>query len=196
MATKNESDSNLESTISMYLGIFVVIVVGFLLYRYFRNNISKQTEKTVLTEEVEETPSLENEFNEESKSNLNENLPSTYEVKAGDTLWSISMKYFGSGYNFVDVAKENNLKNNNVLFVGQKLTIPKVSPRLPLGKTVAVEQENSIQGNSYTVIKGDSLWNISVRAYQDGYKWVLIAKTNNLSNPNIIHPGNVLIIPR
>ncbi|HUV71729.1 MAG TPA: LysM peptidoglycan-binding domain-containing protein [Clostridia bacterium] len=46
------------------------------------------------------------------------------------------------------------------------------------------------------MVKGDTLWDISVRAYQDGYRWVEIAEANNLSNPNIIHPGNALTIPR
>jgi nucleoid-associated protein YgaU len=49
---------------------------------------------------------------------------------------------------------------------------------------------------SYTVVKGDSLWSIAVKAYGDGYKWVSIAKANKLDNPNVIHAGNVLVIPK
>jgi nucleoid-associated protein YgaU len=45
-------------------------------------------------------------------------------------------------------------------------------------------------------VKGDSLWKIAVRAYGDGYKWVSIAKANKLVNPNLIHSGNVLTLPR
>lgn len=46
------------------------------------------------------------------------------------------------------------------------------------------------------MVKGDHLWGIAVRAYGDGYKWVEIARENNLVNPNLIHPGNVLSLPR
>jgi nucleoid-associated protein YgaU len=40
------------------------------------------------------------------------------------------------------------------------------------------------------------LWTIAVRAYGDGYKWTEIAKANKLVNPNLIHPGNVFVLPR
>jgi nucleoid-associated protein YgaU len=49
---------------------------------------------------------------------------------------------------------------------------------------------------SYTVAKGDSLWKIAVAQYGNGYKWVEIARTNKLVNPNVIHAGNVLTLPR
>jgi len=59
--------------------------------------------------------------------------------------------------------------------------------------------ENSEAGKTvqtqYTVLKGDDLWVIADKFYKDPYKWTEIAKANNLDNPNIIHPGNVLIIP-
>jgi nucleoid-associated protein YgaU len=72
------------------------------------------------------------------------------------------------------------------------LVLPKTEVRKPV-ETIA---DQTITGNQYTVVKGDSLWNIAVRAYQDGYQWVKIADENNLGNPDKIHPGNVLNIPR
>lgn len=51
-------------------------------------------------------------------------------------------------------------------------------------------------GTSYEIVKGDTLWSIAVKEYNDGYKWVQIAKANKLSNPNVIHAGNTLAIPR
>jgi len=63
-----------------------------------------------------------------------------------------------------------------------------------------VEIENisseSIDGDKYTVQKGDTLWEISVRAYGDGYKWVEIAEANDLANPDLIHRGNEFVLPR
>lgn len=55
---------------------------------------------------------------------------------------------------------------------------------------------DAITEDSYTVVLGDSLWDIAIRAYGDGYKWVEIAKANNLSNPDLIHPGNEFTLPR
>lgn len=47
----------------------------------------------------------------------------------------------------------------------------------------------------YTVVKGDTLWGISKRYYGDGSKYMTIAKANNISNPDIIHVGQKLLIP-
>jgi len=46
------------------------------------------------------------------------------------------------------------------------------------------------------VVKGDNLWQIALRAYGDGYQWVKIARENKLANPDLIHSGNILKIPR
>ena len=118
-------------------------------------------------------------------------------VVKGETLWSIAEDSFGSGYNWVDIKSANELKTETIE-VGQKLTIPDVSPKQPTStkKVAVVTQITPITGDTYTVVKGDSLWNIAVRAYGDGFKWVAIAKANKLVNPGIIHAGNILTLPR
>jgi len=185
-----------ESTISMFLGIIVVIVIGILLFNYFRGlNKNGQVGESGNTENNQ--PTITEEEKEAGKT-FTGNLPTTYKVSKGDDLWDISIKFFGSGYNWVDIAKANNIKNSDLLFVDQELTIPDVEVKKPLVVEVkpGSTQSNVISESSYTVQKGDTLWNISVRAYQDGYKWPQIAKANNLLNPEIIHPGNTLTIPR
>lgn len=128
----------------------------------------------------------------------------TYTVKDGDTLWSIAEKKYKSGYNWVDIQQANKLSNPDTLFAGTKLTLPNVEPKI---STVIVENKgnkqasNSVQttkitGAIYTIVQGDNLWDIAVRAYGDGYAWTKISKANNLSNPDLIHPGNKLSIPR
>jgi len=47
----------------------------------------------------------------------------------------------------------------------------------------------------YDVKKGDSLWKIASRVYGDGYKWQLIARENNLSDPDQIEIGQKLMVP-
>lgn len=45
---------------------------------------------------------------------------------------------------------------------------------------------------TYTVKKGDCLWNICKQYLGDGSKYPQIAKLNNISNPNLIYPGQVI----
>lgn len=63
--------------------------------------------------------------------------------------------------------------------------------------TPEVEENTSSASTEkqYTVEKGDSLWTIAQKVYNDPYKWVEIARANNLKNPNVIHVGNTFIIP-
>jgi hypothetical protein len=48
---------------------------------------------------------------------------------------------------------------------------------------------------TYTVISGDTLWAIAERFYGDGSKYQVIAEASGVSNPDLIHPGQVLTIP-
>ncbi len=120
-----------------------------------------------------------------------------HKVQKDENLWKIAETYYESGYNWVDIARENNLQNPNVLEVDQTLKIPEVSPKT--ATLVGQNPQNSpeaISGSSYTVQHGDSLWSIAVRAYGDGFRWSDIAKENKLANPSLIHSGNTLTLPR
>lgn len=51
---------------------------------------------------------------------------------------------------------------------------------------------------TYTVVKGDCLWNIAKRFYGNGSKYTVIYDANRGvigGNPNLIYPGQVLTIP-
>ncbi len=160
-----------ESIISMILGAVVVVLTGLLAYNYFRGQNASQ--KNIETDEGELTTAASTVA-----------LPTIHTVVAGETLWSIAENYFSSGYDYKKIAEANNIKDPSVIELGQKLTIP------------GVKTQSAITENSYTVTGGDSLWQIAVRAYGDGYRWTDIAKANNLVNPSLIHAGNVLILPR
>lgn len=132
-----------------------------------------------------------------------------YVVQDGESLWSISEKLYKSGYNWVNLAQANNISNPGRIYKGMKLTVPSVTPIVVVQKVTpqptsqvqkpqngTVSQVNKISGDTYTIQHGDDLWDISVRAYGDGYKWTEIARVNNILNPNLIHSGNTLKIPR
>jgi nucleoid-associated protein YgaU len=199
----------------MALGAVVILIVGLLVVNYFRGLDTGTTLPSVSTEDL-----------------LSVELPTTHTVEAGDDLWKISERYYKSGYNWVDIASENNLQAPYTIETGQELAIPDVEARIldqekSIDDEVALEdikeepQETdgvisedlevkdiealtdtktdtteSISDATYTVVKGDTLWDISVRAYGDGYRWVDIASENDLVNPNLIHAGNVFVLPR
>lgn len=50
---------------------------------------------------------------------------------------------------------------------------------------------------THTVVSGDTLWDIAVKYYGSGAKYSTIADANKdkIKNPNLIYPGQVLIIP-
>ncbi len=48
-----------------------------------------------------------------------------YEVKKGDTLWHISRRFTGSPFNYPQVAKENDIKNPDLIFPGQMIHVKK-----------------------------------------------------------------------
>ena len=52
--------------------------------------------------------------------------PQTYTVKSGDCLWNIAKKYYGSGAQYTKIyeANRDKIKNPNLIYAGQVLTIP------------------------------------------------------------------------
>lgn len=58
-------------------------------------------------------------------------------------------------------------------------------------------EKKQTKQTTYVVKQGDTLWAIAKMFYGDGSKYMAIynANTNILSNPNLIYPGQKLIIP-
>lgn len=191
-----------EPIISTILGAVVIVIIGVLIFNYFQNN---QKQKQAARDETESpTPSVVTEegitFITKDEQKVPQNLPTTHKVEAGEHLWEIAEEYYGSGYNWVDIAETNNLDNPDQLNEGQELTIPQVAVKQVKTEKIASAEtdnvENPIESDTYTVQKGDSLWKISVRAYGDGYQWPEIARVNNINNPGYIEVGQELQIPR
>ncbi len=112
-------------------------------------------------------------------------FPQEYTVVKGDHLWKIATNFYDDGYKWTVIASENTLKNPDLIIPGQKLTLPKAT-------TI---------GKNYTIVKGDTLWDISNRFYGTGFSWTKIRDANpgmvgTLPNGNaLIHPGQVFRIP-
>jgi len=184
-----------ENTISTLMGGIVVVVIAGLIFNYFRTTNLKSWQGILLSEQ---------EVTTTSKSDENDKLIATYKVAKGDDLWHIAEKFYRSGYNYVDIMKENNILGSGIIVPDQELRIPKVEAKMitvvETQTTVVGEQVKpvtSITPGEYVIVKGDSYWNIAVRAYGDGYQWSKIYDANRtiFNDPNIIFVGEKITIP-
>lgn len=185
-----------EDTISMILGAVVVVVVGILIFNYFKNINQGQITQNA---EVVSPTETKVELVEKEGQSFVKGLPATYKVAKGDHLWSISEKYYNSGYNWVDIASANNLKNANQIEVDQELIIPNVAVKVATVTTTTLKVANAIEGATYTTVAGDNLWSIALRAYGDGYAFTKIYTTNKAiigNNPNVLEKGVELSLSR
>ena len=108
-------------------------------------------------------------------------------VSAGDTLFSIAVRY-GTSVNALMQA--NNLPNPNFVYSGQRLVIPAGSRA---GTSAAAPLANSTAaGAYYTVRAGDTLYLIAARY---GTSINSIARANSLWSYNTIYTGQQLRIP-
>lgn len=103
--------------------------------------------------------------------------PNEYVVVAGDTLFSIAQRL---GTTVEAIQQANGITNPSLIRVGQRLTIPQGG------------QPSSSVAGTYVVRAGDTLYAIAAalgKNVQD------IIAANNLSEPYLIVPGQVLTIP-
>lgn len=106
----------------------------------------------------------------------------TYTVRRGNTLSQIARAY---GVTVAHIVELNNITNPNLIYPGQKLRITD-STNTTLN---SVDQTKTYY--SYTVRSGDTLWRIA-RRYRVCVRY--LARINNIQNPNLIYPGQVLKI--
>ncbi len=102
----------------------------------------------------------------------------TVTVQRGDTLWAIARRY---GTTVSVIADLNKIQNPDLIYPGQVL---KITPGTGAGGSAG----DTVR---YTVRRGDTLWAIA-RRY--GTTVSAIADLNNIQNPDLIYPGQVLRI--
>lgn len=76
-----------------------------------------------------------------------------------------------------------------------KVNIPKATASV---KKEEPRVDNTVQPKTYTVVRGDCLWNIAKKFYGNGAQYTKIYDANRGvigGNPNLIYPGQVLTIP-
>lgn len=104
----------------------------------------------------------------------------TYTVVRGDTLSGIASRY---GTTYQKIASDNGISNPNLIYPGQVL------------KIYSGNGGNSGGGGEtvYTVVAGDTLSGIAAKY---GTTYQKIAADNGIANPNLIYPGQTLVIKK
>lgn len=145
-----------EVLVSRVIGLTVLILVGGLIFSYV---------KSVNTVNPEQMSSSKTE-------------QAVYEVRFGDSLWTIAEANYGSGYKWTDIynANKSAIATPDNIEIGIKLIIPENRPL------------------TISISPGDNLWNIAQVYCEDGFLYSKLASNNKILNPEIIEPGLVIQI--
>jgi putative chitinase len=100
-------------------------------------------------------------------------------VQRGENLFRIALRY---NTTVEAIAASNGIRNPQLIYVGQKLTIPQGGGTTP----------PSGSGQTHVVQPGENLFRIALRY---GTTAQAIAAANNLPNIHLIYVGQVLRIP-
>jgi nucleoid-associated protein YgaU len=209
-----------ESYASLLLGLVVVVIAASILVTLVRNRSNPEVKREP-KKEISATRTINLESNGIREINSDSVPGGSYNVQEDDDLWKVSEKIYGNGQWWLVIAQVNNINNPSVITVGQILRLPTLDELSPGSNEKKLDEdkidrgENDVKDSTtdnqeiidsdksegsisetYTVKSGDNLWKIAEMVYGDGYKWTQIALVNNLSNPDIIHKGNIFKIPR
>lgn len=108
----------------------------------------------------------------------------TVEVKKGDTLWDIAARYLGDGSRYREIMSLNSLTSVTI-HPGLVLSIP---------GTNASANEAAKKTKTYTVKKGDTLWDIAAKYLKNGDRYVEIMSLSKITGTTI-HVGQILTLP-
>jgi nucleoid-associated protein YgaU len=102
-------------------------------------------------------------------------MSAKYQVKAGDTLWKLAVRFYGDGRLYRVIAVINHLANPDHIVVGQELEIPYVTFR-------------------HQVVAGDTTRKLAQRYYNDILMAGVIEVANHAGQRDLV-VGEWLLIP-
>ena len=150
---------------------FAFLVIAIFI-NFFNHSLIKPEEKIFSAKNK-----IENIAKKESITEEKTEIKKIHIVKSGDTVSSISKSY---SINKDLIIKLNNLKDENYIFVGQKLIISESTKNL-----------TNLINNYHIVQTGENLTEISNKY---NLKVIDLIEINNLKNPDSIKVGKKLII--
>lgn len=110
-----------------------------------------------------------------------------YTIVKGDTLWDISKKFLGDATRWREIWNLNTSRlrsgNPNLIYPGERILI---------------KQGGGSSEQWHTIVKGDTLWDISKKYLGNATRWREIWNLNTTrlrsGNPNLIYPGERILI--
>lgn len=142
--------------------------------------INGNVDRDLFTEEIFLDDNSEIPNNENPNGNYNTETI-YYTVKRGDNLSTIASLYRTT---VQEIAQINGIQDVNLIYPGQVL-------RITTNSNNHGSETNSTGKTYYTIKRGDTLWGIA-RRYQVSIQ--NIVSWNNIQNPNLIYPGQRLIL--
>jgi hypothetical protein len=125
----------------------------------------------------------------------------------GKKFFNTNMKVSLEDYKITEDAKEGfdlrvKIKLKQYRDYGTKTVSIQIQAKKPTASPEPKRETNNAPtptaNQTYTVVKGDCLWNIAKKFYGNGSKYTVIYNANKGvigGNPNLIYPGQVLTIP-
>ncbi|MBB1095653.1 LysM peptidoglycan-binding domain-containing protein [Limosilactobacillus agrestis] len=111
-----------------------------------------------------------------------------YTVKGGDTLSRIAGQFNTTVNN---LASLNDIHNVNRIYVGQRLLVRQPAANQQTDSKQSQTNTSATNNSTYTIKSGDTLSGI---AGKFNTTYTQLAQLNHISNPNLIHVGQVLTI--
>lgn len=158
--------------------------------------------EAVLAEKIEKTAPQDILLKAESSSDSaateeKKPLALEYVVAKGDTLWGLSLKYYktGSKWKLIRNANKDVLSGGTELRPKMKLVIPALQTAAVSIAPTKLTIKTPPAGRTYKVKKGDTLYGIARKFYNNPRKWRDILEANNLRSERDLRIGMMLVIP-
>ena len=128
----------------------------------------------------------------------------TWTVQKGDTLWDIAEVTLGDPLRCTEIGELNrgHIQPDGKTFHSDDFLLPGWQIQLPAGAKLPPAQTNSPTPAEdqaipmdVTVEPGDTLSQIALDTLGDASQYPALAAANHITNPDLIHPGQIIHIP-
>ncbi len=128
-------------------------------------------------------------------------VATTVSVRRGDSLWKLAQQILGHGNRWPEFLAANRwIANPSQIQFGARLILPAAAATSlatrPARPEAATSDDASHSLSTITVHSGDTLWSLANATLGRSSAWPCLAAANpSLGDPNLIYPGQKLLLP-